>query len=401
MKQSIKLTKLLQIAILLSILAGPTGPSGEAALRAQAVNRNANPDVQFREISAGIEYVQLTRSTSLPTGTTGPVIINALRVDLNSARFEFVHALDEGVGLETVSSLAARYRAVAAVNSGYFKTTGTFRGDSLGTLMLNRTILSEPHFDRAAVGLIESAGKQELVFGHLKFSGQLSTGKATRQIDGLNRQVEANELIIFTPQFHRTTLTDPNGVEVVVRRNHIASVTDLKGSSVIPADGFVISALGTAREWVLRNLRRNGRVALHLSLSAVESNKTLQWVNAGSIVGGGPQLITNGQVAITGVQEKILPAFVSDLHPRTAIAKLDSGKILLLTVDGRQPGISVGMSLTSLASLLLEFGATEAINLDGGGSTTMVVNNKVVNKPSDQTGERPVSDAILLFSKAN
>jgi exopolysaccharide biosynthesis protein len=59
------------------------------------------------------------------------------------------------------------------------------------------------------------------------------------------------------------------------------------------------------------------------------------------------------------------------------------------------------MSLYVLADLLLEFNAVEALNLDGGGSTTMFVQGKVVNKPSDQTGERPVSDAILVFSKPN
>jgi exopolysaccharide biosynthesis protein len=59
------------------------------------------------------------------------------------------------------------------------------------------------------------------------------------------------------------------------------------------------------------------------------------------------------------------------------------------------------MSLNTLAELLLEFGAVAAINLDGGGSTTMVIHDKVVNRPSDQTGERPVSDAILVFSRSN
>jgi exopolysaccharide biosynthesis protein len=93
--------------------------------------------------------------------------------------------------------------------------------------------------------------------------------------------------------------------------------------------------------------------------------------------------------------------FAVDRHPRTAIAKLASGKLLLVTVDGRQPGISAGMSLYMLADLLLELGAVEAMNLDGGGSTTMVIQNKIVNKPSDQTGERPVSDAVLVFPRSN
>ncbi len=72
---------------------------------------------------------------------------------------------------------------------------------------------------------------------------------------------------------------------------------------------------------------------------------------------------------------------------------------MLVTIDGRQPGESIGMPLTTLAELLIELGAVEAMNLDGGGSTTMVVQDKIVNRPSDATGERPVSDAILVFPK--
>jgi exopolysaccharide biosynthesis protein len=73
---------------------------------------------------------------------------------------------------------------------------------------------------------------------------------------------------------------------------------------------------------------------------------------------------------------------------------------LLVTVDGRQKGYSIGMALRQLAELLLEFGAVDAINLDGGGSTTMVVDGKLINKPSDAGGERAVSDAILILENS-
>jgi exopolysaccharide biosynthesis protein len=140
-------------------------------------------------------------------------------------------------------------------------------------------------------------------------------------------------------------------------------------------------------------------VKLNLDWSPTETGTADSWKRAANIIGGGPQLIKNGQVEITNAAEKILPSFVSDGHPRTAIARLKTGQILLVTVDGRQPGESIGMSLTMLADLLIEFDAVEAINLDGGGSTTMVIRNKLVNKPSDATGERPVSDAILVFPR--
>jgi exopolysaccharide biosynthesis protein len=124
------------------------------------------------------------------------------------------------------------------------------------------------------------------------------------------------------------------------------------------------------------------------------------WMRASFIVGGGPQLIKENRTAITFEAEGIAPGFVSDRHPRTAIARLTDGRVLLATVDGRRPGVSAGMSLTELAYLLLEFGASESINLDGGGSSTMVINGKVVNIPSDQAGERPVSDALLVMPRA-
>ncbi|MGH9931145.1 MAG: phosphodiester glycosidase family protein, partial [Pyrinomonadaceae bacterium] len=167
-------------------------------------------------------------------------------------------------------------------------------------------------------------------------------GLARHPVQGLNRPPSADELIVFTPKFHRTTLTNPFS-------------------------------------W---------------RLNQIEPGDQTDWLRAYSMLGGGPQLIKAGKVAITDKQEKMSAGFDTDRHPRTAIVKLDSGKLLLGTVDGRQPGISMGMSLYMLTDLLLELGAIEAMNLDGGGPTTMVIHNKIVNKPSDQTGERPVSDAI-------
>jgi exopolysaccharide biosynthesis protein len=373
--------------------------SATLCLGQQQATQTVKPDSSLKSevIAPGIEHLQITRGYKSEKEAAGPWFINMLRIDLNRARLRMVHALDEAVGLETVSSLATRYGALAAVNSGYFRTTGTYRGDSVGVEVRDGKILSEPNSVRAAAGLIERDGKQDLILGHIKFEGELVAGaQAKHAIDGLNRPRGDNELIIFTPEFHRTTLTDPNGLELIVRQGRIVEQRDLKGSSTIPADGFVISVAGTARQWTLEKLRVGTRVKLSLDWSPTETEQRDSWKQAANIIGGGPQLIKNGRVEITNAAEKILPSFVSDGHPRTAIARLKSGQILLVTVDGRQPGESIGMSLTMLADLLLEFGAVEAINLDGGGSTTMVIRNKLVNKPSDATGERPVSDAILV-----
>src|SRR5260221_102099 len=302
-----------------------------------SASQTLTPNGQKPEVLApGIEHIQIIRGYKSEKEATGPWFINMVRMDLSRASLRLVHGMDEAVGLETVSSMAARYGALAAVNSGYFRTTGTYRGDSVGAAVTTGKILSESNNVRAAIGLIEEGTTQKLIFGHLQFEGHLASGKGTtwkgelvgaptHAINGLNRPRADNELIVFTPEFHRTTLTEPTGLEIVVRRGRVVSAGDLKGSSAIPADGFVVSTSGTAREWALEHLRLGTKVQLRLNLSPVEVEQAEAWKRAASVIGGGPQLIKNGRVEITNTAEKILPSFVSDGHPRTAIARLKSG----------------------------------------------------------------------------
>lgn len=99
--------------------------------------------------------------------------------------------------------------------------------------------------------------------------------------------------------------------------------------------------------------------------------------------------------------EDIGQSFCTDRHPRTAVGfSQDSTKIYFFTVDGRQSGYSVGMSLYELANYMLEWNVYQCVNLDGGGSTTMFVRGKVVNSPSDSGGERAVANALLVVSTA-
>jgi len=353
----------------------------------------------FQTVAAGVEHLKLARGYKSDNEATGPWVVNLLRVDPARVDLRIAHALDEGVGLETTSSIAARAGAIAAVNAGFFRTTGTYRGESNGVLAIEGKLMSEPLEGRAAFGLIARPASTEIIFGHLKFSGFIESRRGIRHaIDGVNRPRGADELIVYTPEFHRTTLTTPDGLEIIVQRNRIIGISD-GGSSVIPANGFVISVAGRARDWVREHLRTGARIRIEMKLIPAESEMEA-WKHASFIVGGGPQLIKDARVAITTESEGIAATFATDRHPRTAIAKLKDGRILLATVDGRQPGVSVGMTLAELASLLLEFGAVDGINLDGGGSTTMVINGKLVNAPSDQTGERPVSDALLIFTRA-
>jgi len=112
------------------------------------------------------------------------------------------------------------------------------------------------------------------------------------------------------------------------------------------------------------------------------------------VIGGFPLLLQDG-LRVGDLEVSELPSFAAERHPRTAVGfDRDEGLLWVVVVDGRQPGYSVGMTLPELAGLFEALGAEEAINLDGGGSSVMVVDGTTVSRPSDAEGERPVANAL-------
>ena len=363
----------------------------------------------FRTIRDGIEYAEMTREID-----GKPVKMNLLRLDLRKVRLDVVHAMDAAIGTETVSSMATKRGAFAAINAGFFRLDKSpFLGDAAGVFMINKKLLSESLNNRIALGIINGKKKTEVNFSHLNSNSLIGFGTDSEiTFSGINRERKINEIILYTPHFHRTTLTDSNGIEIILskcsRRCEKVEVSEGKGSSVIPSDGYVISigneALGKSNNILYfakkqQSSSRNVEIfGIVNKINSSESAKQTFFSKAEDIIGGVPQLIKDGKIEITWEQEKSSKAFVETRHPRTAVAKLKDGKFLMATVDGRQEE-SVGINLQNLAEILLELGATDAMNLDGGGSTTMFLGGKVVNRPSDKEGERRVSDAILVFPR--
>jgi exopolysaccharide biosynthesis protein len=109
---------------------------------------------------------------------------------------------------------------------------------------------------------------------------------------------------------------------------------------------------------------------------------------------GGPRLVKDGKVCVTAAEEKFRNDVAVGRAPRTAIGITGNRELLLLAVDGRRPSHSIGLTLPELAQWMIDLGATEAMNLDGGGSTTLVINGKV-EIPSTGT-ERRVSNALAV-----
>jgi hypothetical protein len=117
-------------------------------------------------------------------------------------------------------------------------------------------------------------------------------------------------------------------------------------------------------------------------------------------VGGGPVLLQNGAIKITNEEElKFTGKAIEDKHPRTCMGYTNDGRLIVMVIQGRFPGIAEGVTLTQEAQLLKDLGCVEALNLDGGGSSCMLINGKETIKVSDKEGERPVPAVFIVNSK--
>jgi exopolysaccharide biosynthesis protein len=110
----------------------------------------------------------------------------------------------------------------------------------------------------------------------------------------------------------------------------------------------------------------------------------------------GPRLVAGGEVRVTLEEEGFFGSYLREPHPRTAVGRTADGALILMVVDGRQSE-SRGATLDELAGLMLEAGAVDALNLDGGGSSTLAVNGNLVNLPTGGTAERQVMSALITF----
>lgn len=339
-------------------------------------------------VSSGLAYTHYTLVRNADT-----INLDVLEADLNRVRVGSALAMDQIIGQETVSQMVKRKGALAGVNGGFSFSNdpwNIYHGDPRDLLMYAGKVLSEPLSTRSSFALVEHDGKQIPIFDQLDWKSQFIIAKDTFFVSGLNRRRDSAEIIIYTPEFNRTTLTDETSQEYICRKGRCTR--EEGGSSIIPQDGFVVSFDSSFDLSVVpRDAPFEWKQVFSARRSLLGKAPTYVWT-------AGPTLLRNGQVQLDYESESIKPSFGTTHHPRTAVGyNPKSHTLWLVTVDGRRPGWSAGITLENLAQLFLDLGATEAYNLDGGGSTTMSIQGEVVNRFSDAK-ERRRCDAVLLFS---
>lgn len=336
--------------------------------------------------------------------SASPQIINIVEIDPSKPGMKIkaiiaqdrVMATDATKGRETISSIAKRLKAVAAVNADFFP----FTGDMLNLHITDGELISEPMPDRAVFG-ITASGKY--LVDTLGFDARV-TLKDGRWIviKGINRPRGKNEVVAYTQRYSPSTMTSEPGVEVVVKLDAqirvgksisgvVSEINSSAVNTVIPEGSVVLSGSGPSGTPLMNWLQPGDQINMEFTLIPDHSNT---WDNVTEAVGGSPCLIRNGAINYGFDERSIGTAFATTLHPRTAIGVTGDGKVLLVTIDGRQ-SISKGIQLKNLADLLMSKGCVTAMNLDGGGSTTLATPYGVLNSPSEGI-ERPVANALAV-----
>lgn len=359
--------------------------------------------ITSKYVGPGVKHISVTFPSV-------PWKINILEIDITNPfiTLETVKASKNGreqlYALEKTSSMAGRknwsnHTVIGAINGDFYDTN---TGIPVNVQVENGEILRRPR-SRSVFGVTIDKKPFIEIFNYY---GEIFAGDSSRQIDGINETRGTDMLILYNSYFGFSTGTNQWGTEVLIRPIGswvlndtlycvVDSVISWVGNMSIPLGRSVLSGHGRAGEFLRNNVKVKDTIKILLRLNP----------NVGLIfqaIGGLPRIIRDGAnvVSQTYQQEEASSSFTYTRHPRTAVGiSRDSTKIYFLTVDGRQSS-SVGMTLDELANFMLTLGVWQGINLDGGGSTTMVVRGKVVNSPSDATGERSVSNALLVVSSA-
>jgi hypothetical protein len=252
-------------------------------------------------------------------------------------------------------------------------------------MVIDGQIVNKSILERTAVGITRN---KDIIFGIPKTKGFVLNlnNKASVPVWGVNRPRKKDEVIIYTNEYGDATRTNKYGKEIVVEADgSIKNITD--GNSQIPKDGFVVSLHGWSRDFAAK-IKKSDKIGLVYDLAE-------KWKDVIQAITGGPLLVKDGQAVHKDslVTEKFRNEMLSP-NSRTAIGTSNNKELILVVVDRQRP-LSTGVTYDDLAEIMKDAGAVNAIGLDGGHTSTMYINGKVVNKPL-RNEEGLVSNAILI-----
>lgn len=345
------------------------------------VKNNFSGIVKQHDLAQGVKHTKMTRATS-----RGPILINVLEVNPRDPSIEIVPALASGRmnGKARAETIARRNNAIAGINGSYFKPD---KGIPLGLMIIDEELITGPLFERVALGVTQN---NHLRMSRVGMRGEIVTADNSRiQLDNVNQpRTSTSQVVLYTSRWGSMAPQMPrDGIQIQLSNGHVVGFSTTE-SMPVPQDGYVIS--GPATQAMAALAGQGPQTPVAVSFYTIPD-----WSDVKHAISGGPFLVRNGSIYIDTKSQRINFKESGSYAPRTAAGITQEGNLILVTVDGRQRGVSVGVSLTEMAALMKEFGAVDAMNLDGGSSTQMVVEGRLVNSPSVPNGVA-VSNCLII-----
>lgn len=336
--------------------------------------RDKYPKAAVYDVERGVKHIKVTKYFG-----GRPVRINIVEADLKLGDLVIKPELasEKLNSRRTIKNIAGKSSSIVALNGTYFKPQ---TGVPIGTLMVDGKLMTGPMYDRVALGIFEDG----FDIARVSLDAKVKSNGNIVKVDNINQQrTLSTHVLLYTPEWGTSAPRSPKyGYQVSVSDGRILST----GYSPlnIPADGYVL--VGPKSK--LSILEAGEKIKLNVKTSP-------EWKSVKHIISGGPYLVKNGEVYVDVAAQKLHS--ITGRNPRSAIGYTADNRLILVAVDGRE-GASVGLTLTELANFMKSIGCTNAINLDGGGSTVMYVKGKIVNNPK-VTGGIPLSNAVVLSAK--
>ena len=338
-----------------------------------------------------------------------PWTLNVLQIDLTNPyiRIKSVKADNRLIGREILSSIVSRNntddsQVVGAVNGDFFNSSGV----PINSQVIQGEMLKAEDIDPnnptywSTIGF-DSSNKVCIATNY--FAGKIFTQNDSTIIDDINTERGTDQMLLYNSFYGNSTGTGANGKEVLISPLSQWFVNDKirclveqigNGNLSLSENKAVLSGSKQDSVFLTDHLNVGDTLSVYLKLSG-------QLPQLHELMGGFPRIVKNAQnYALAGYHEEGgSSSFATDHHPRTAVGfSADSTILYFVTVDGRQ-SISRGMDLMELAEFMICQGVAEGMNLDGGGSTEIIVRGEIENSPSDGS-ERAVANALVAISTA-
>ncbi|MFN3872073.1 MAG: phosphodiester glycosidase family protein [Ignavibacterium sp.] len=342
------------------------------------------------------------------------LVINILKVDIQKPDLTIltVKANELLNTKETTSQMVSRYKlsgydVIAAINADFFEADGEVISNMISKGEIVKAVkFSDSPFNPFTNSQIACDDDDNLYIDQFVFSGNLIIPNGNvEEIRRVNSKPDSNSITLYNHFQGKTTPTLSKEWYVVdfvlfplqSVGDTLIFITTAKTTLrnfEIPKEGIILSANNKYAYYLDREIKIGDTVKIVFNYSP-------RLKNIKSLTGGWPLLVKDGMNLIrrNPSMEGVTENFSEQRHPRSGIGfSADKRTLYLITVDGRQQ-MSRGMTLLEFADLMINEGIYNGLNLDGGGSTTMVIKDKVVNNPSDITGERLVGNCLMIIRK--